>query len=572
MFQGEVSFISFLFDSLFLFVVTLAFEFLPKQWKNYPYLLINLLASTFFLGITMYYDFFGKMVNYYALLQLGQVGGIQGSVFSLLKPIYSLFYVDILLLGLSGFSKRVIGYTRLRLRKLSLAIVLLALVFVLSGSFVMIGHAESSSALDHGIFYYEAEQVLAKTAFKKQRKITFTNADIQKIKGTDPIVNPQYFGVAKDKNVIMIQLESFQNFLIGLKINGQEVTPNLNQLVKESYYFPRFFSQIGQGNTSDAEFIVNSSLYPLENGGISQVYGNKAFPSLPRLLNASGYWTATFHPNDVSFWNRDDLYPALGFSTYFDDDFFGKEDLVGMGASDEVLYRKTAGELQKHRGQKFYAHLISLSSHHPFEIPSAKLDSFTLPPDYSGTFLENYLLATHYADRALGQFIDQLKQDQLWDDTLFVVYGDHFGFPLDQANKRKSLVTSMLGRDYTIRDVFNVPFIVKVPHQQTGEVRENVGGQVDVLPTLANLLGIPLDKQIHFGTDLLNSHRNLLGERFYMPEGSFINDHVIHVDGKQPYNVPLDEQGIGYEPAEDKQRIQQLLKMSEEYMDALPEH
>ncbi|MFD1903508.1 LTA synthase family protein [Paenibacillus rhizoplanae] len=144
------------------------------------------------------------------------------------------------------------------------------------------------------------------------------------------------------KNLIIIQLESFQSFLLSLKVDGQEVTPNLNRLMEQSLYFTNFYQMVGQGNTSDAEFVVNSSFYIPPQGAATMSYIDKQLPSLPRLLGDNGYQTATFHTNVVEFWNRGELYKALGWENYYDHKFFGDEDAFFFGASDEVLYRKSS--------------------------------------------------------------------------------------------------------------------------------------------------------------------------------------------------------------------------------------
>lgn len=136
---------------------------------------------------------------------------------------------------------------------------------------------------------------------------------------------PSYFGRGKDCNLLVVQLESVQNFTLNLSVNGKQVTPVMNKLVKESLYFSRVFQQIGAGNTSDAEFIVNTSLYPRGAKATSEICGNKEFPSLARLLQRKGYTAHTFHVNDVSFWDRNLMYPALGFNSYYDQPYFRRE-------------------------------------------------------------------------------------------------------------------------------------------------------------------------------------------------------------------------------------------------------
>lgn len=104
------------------------------------------------------------------------------------------------------------------------------------------------------------------------------------------------------------------------------------------------------GNTSDAEFMSNTSIYPIGTLAMSTGFGDRELPSLPRLLRDKGYEAYTFHVNQVGFWNRNELYPALGFNGYYDKDYFTNDHFNAFGASDEQLYItgvEKMAELQK---------------------------------------------------------------------------------------------------------------------------------------------------------------------------------------------------------------------------------
>ncbi|MDR7073197.1 LTA synthase family protein [Fictibacillus barbaricus] len=395
-----------------------------------------------------------------------------------------------------------------------------------------------------------------------------------------------FFGAAKDKNVIIIQLESFQDMLINMEVKGQEVTPTLNGLVNDSFYFSNIYQQIGAGNTSDAEFLINTSLYPAGNKPSSKVYENKIIPSLPRILSKEGYYTSTFHADNVEYWNRIKLYPALGFDKYYEEEFFGKKDLVGFGPSDEVLYEKALEELtalnEKH--ERIYAHVLSMTSHTPFELPKDK-QLLSLPSKYHETKTGNYLTATHYADYALGKFIEGLKQKGFWDNSIVAIYGDHSGFhPKPEDAKDKKLAEELLGHPYGLVDRFNIPLLIHVPGNHKGE-NKSIGGQIDIMPTITNLLGIDLDKQIHFGQDLINyPNHNLLGMRYYLPAGSYINKDFLFVNredegrgqvfdmkSKTTVNNNSEFYKEGSESEQKKETILKLLNLADYYLNNLPE-
>ncbi|MNZ67531.1 Lipoteichoic acid synthase 2 [compost metagenome] len=376
----------------------------------------------------------------------------------------------------------------------------------------------------------------------------------------------------------MIQMESFQNFPIQLSVGGQEVTPVLNGLIKEGVYFPHVYQQIGPGNTSDAEFMSNTSIYPTAAVAMSKGYGNRELPSLPRLLQKHGYVANTFHINNVTFWDRNKLYPALNFDQYYDKPYYNNDHFNNFGASDEEMYRVGMEKLSEiHRqGKSFYAQFVTTSSHSPFIVPEDRRQ-IKLTSDLEGTNLGNYITAVNYTDYAIGKLIGQLKEANMWDDTMLVIYGDHFG--LQPSDTSAEEIKSKLGIPYdNIISRFNIPFIVHIPGQNLGITSDQSGGQVDMMPTMANLLGISLNDEgfTALGQDLLNIDHNVFGMRYYLPTGSFFNDEILFMPGQgfdDGSAISLDT----LQPVSDFSSyrsdydyVTQLMKLSDEYVKLLP--
>ena len=113
---------------------------------------------------------------------------------------------------------------------------------------------------------------------------------------------------AKGKNLIIVQVEALQQFVIDKTVMGQEITPNLNKLIKSSAYFNNYFYQIAAGGTSDAEFMSNNSLYPAPSGAAFFFYANNNYLSLPKALVKNGYETAALNGYYETFWNRNIMY------------------------------------------------------------------------------------------------------------------------------------------------------------------------------------------------------------------------------------------------------------------------
>ncbi|GGH85237.1 phosphoglycerol transferase MdoB-like AlkP superfamily enzyme [Pullulanibacillus pueri] len=580
---------SFILEGCYILFLLGLVEFLPVRIKSIGYFFADAIITTLFASIVLYVAYFNTVPTYFALFQLGQVSAISDSVFSLLNPLYLLMYIDIIILIIFKVSKKLpFPSPKVNKKGLSVTVVLsivAALVFFSYYKGITIANPVLAAG-DKGIFNYELLNIYKDPnaqvkPLDPHLSIKAINEQIDNIKGIT-IKSDQkkkLFGAAKGRNVIVIQMESFQNFLLNLKVDGQEVTPNLNALLKKSMYFPNVYQQVGPGNTSDAEYIMNTSLFPQSYSATSISEGNRQYNSLPKLLKTKGYNTMTFHADELKFWNRDELYPALGFNHFYERPVYGEKDIIGLGPSDDVLYSKGLEKLQK-SSTPFYSMFISMSSHHPYKIPDSK-KGLKLPSEYDHSkIVGDYLQAQHYTDEALGRFIQKLKDNGLWDNAVILFYGDHFGLDQHMLNDTdRSILKGLLKHPYSEIDRYNIPFIITMPGITQGEVEEQVGGQLDFLPTLTNLLGIDIEnKLVHFGQDLLNTPQNTIGMRYYMPAGSFINQSLLFTpkrnfeDGSGlaiPSHDPVTASELKQYKSE-YEKVIELENLSDSYVQSLP--
>lgn len=570
----------------FIWVLFCLIEMFSSKRKIGIYVAVNLTVTAIFFAAIMYHKYYGVIVTFHALQQVNQVTAVKNSVFSLLAPYYLLIFLDIIVLSFWLLRKRhaekLKAFFNLKKLNKNFITVVLAASLALCVFNIWPNRAsmnEIKQAEQMGILNYETFAIVSSTTKQEELvdKNQITQAKIDKLKASSPAIDVKYAGAGQDKNLIIIQMESFQNFLINLNIDGKEITPVMNSLVKDNLYFKNFYQMVGQGNTSDAEFVVNTSFYIPYNEAATQNYPDKDLPSLPKLMKSADYDTATFHTNIVDFWNRGELYAALGFDRYYDQEFFGDEDTVFFGPSDEVLYRKTADELDKMQdtGKPFYSHVISMTAHHPFTLPEEK-DRIELPERYQDNMVGDYILAQNYADHALGEFIQDLKDRGIWDNSVVLIYGDHLGLPMYSLDKQGlELMNEIYGREYDYIDMINIPLIVSIPGADPAELNQ-VGGQVDILPTVANIMGLPLDQQLHFGQDILNNTSNLLPQRYYLPSGSFLNDKALFMpgiwyeDGTQ-YPFVEDDVTQSLTTESEYNRALELLRMSDSYVQQLPD-
>jgi lipoteichoic acid synthase len=584
-FEDGPSWTTLLKEIPFVLIVFCLIEWFASKRKLGIYLTVNLVLTGLFFAVIMYYKYYGVIVTYHALKQVNQVTAVSNSVFSLMDPYFLFIFTDIIVLAIILIRrKHLLAWKQaIKIREKRKLVALLFGFSALLCFFNILPNRASMNdvvkAEEMGILNYEVYTLFARNKVELTPLDQITQASIDKLKNIKASATTIMTGAAKGKNVIIIQLESFQNFLINLKVDGKEITPVMNSLVKGNFYFPHFYQQVGQGNTSDAEFVVNTSFYIPPQGAATQMYTGKQLPSLPRIMKASSYDTATFHTNVVEFWNRGELYKALGFDRYYDQSFFGDEDKVFFGASDEVLYAKTAAEMEKldQKANPFYAQVISMTAHHPFTIPEDKY-KMTLPDRYEGNFVGDYIRAQNYADFALGKFVEDLKQRGVWDNSLIFIYGDHVGLPVTSLNrKEKALMEEIYGREYDYNEMVNIPLIIASSGVTYPAEFKQLGGQVDILPTIANMLGISLDQHLHFGQDILNQvDLNLLPEQYYLPKGSFVNSSELFTSGSgfgDGKHYPIS--GDGSKPSEatesEFERALKLLHYSDSYVSQLPD-
>lgn len=350
--------------------------------------------------------------------------------------------------------------------------------------------------------------------------------------------NKKLFGIAKGRNVIVIHLESFQQFLIDKKINGQEVTPFLNSLYhgQDTYAFSNFFNQVGQGKTSDAENMLETSTYGLSQGSLFATLGNdNTFQAAPAILKQrAGYTSAVFHGNVASFWNRNNVYKNLGYQYFFDASYFDTsgDKATGYGLKDKLLFADSIKYLQ-HLQQPFYVKYLTVTNHLPFDLDDEDKDSNFTTTNTGSSTVDNYFVTAHYLDQSLQEFFSYLDKTGLAKKSIIMIYGDHYGI----SNSENKNLASVLGKnadDWTDFDnvqMQRVPLMFVIPGSGGhGGIYSTYGGEIDVLPTLLHLLGISTKRYIQFGTDLFSSQHDqvvaLRNQDFVTPKYTSISGKI----------------------------------------------
>lgn len=540
-------------------------------------ILINVILTFVLYANVMYYRFFNDFITIPTLSQTSNLGGVSGSLTSLMAGHDLLYTVDILLLtGLFFIAKKDWKVQRLSLRIPALVITAGVAAFAFN---LQLAEDDRPQLLERtfdrtyivkylGAFNYTIYDAVQSTKSSTQRVLADEN-DIVKVEryvnGQYAEPNEKYFGAAEGKNIIKIHLESFQTFLIDFKLHGEEVTPFLNSLVNNEksgfMYFDNYFHQTEQGKTADAELLLDTSLYGLPQGSAFSMKGNNTYQAAPAILKQeAGYESAVLHGDEKTFWNRDDIYKEFGVDKFFHAEHYNmsEENVINYGLKDKPFFEESMPMLESME-EPFYAHLMTLTHHYPFVVED---EEATLPPAETGDkTVDQYFQTARYLDEALKGFFEDLKEQGLYEDSVIMLYGDHYGI---SANHNRAM-SELLGKEmdeYQNAQMQRVPLLIRVPGVEGG-VNHEYAGAIDVLPTLLHLLGIDASKYIQFGTDILSpEHDDVVAFR----NGDYISEKYTYTGGTYYDTQTGEVLEPNQEMINNKENVMRELELSDEVL------
>ena len=334
----------------------------------------------------------------------------------------------------------------------------------------------------------------------------------------------KYTNIFKDKNVLLIHLESIQTMFVEASINGQAIMPNLSKLASNGLYFTNYYSTESVGTSSDAEFTFNNSILPVGMGTIFLNYENNNYQSSIELLNKMGYYTFSMHGNKCDYWNRNNMYKEFGYQHFYCYDDYDLTDKIGLGLSDKSFFNQSADVIKQISDEhdKFYGTLITLTNHTPF-YNNGKV-TFDVG-DLEGTIIGDYIKLVHYADEAIGEFINKLDKLNLLEDTVIIFYGDHDAKfkTSDYEAYLKSVYNNSNNLDfYEYEDLTKVPLLIWTKEGSVKGRIDKLMSVMDVMPTLGNMLGFESDYAL--GNDIFNIEDNIV----VFPNGNFRTDKVYY--------------------------------------------
>ncbi|MDM5200104.1 LTA synthase family protein [Fictibacillus enclensis] len=535
--------------------------FAPAKSRNKALLTIHFIMSFILYANIVYHRFFDDFITIPVLFQFKNFGDLGGSAQSLMHPLDILYFLDFLLLLTIVLTKKVKPVEKLKKKTIGLVFISAFSIFLANLGMAEIQRPELlTRTFDRailvklmGVYNYHVYDAVLNTKSSTQRALADSN-DLAEVKNYSDSQykkpDPKMFGAAKGKNVILVSMESTQNFLINKKINGQEVTPFLNDLTEKSYYFDNFYHNTGQGKTSDAEFLIDNSLYGLPGGSVYSTKAQNKFHATPEIVKQKGYNPVVFHANNKSFWNRDMMYNTLGYNKFYSKPYYNvnDENSVNYGLKDKEFFKQSMPMLENLK-QPFYSKFITLTNHHPFILNNEQEKSIQ-PADTGDPTVDNYFVTARYQDEALKQFFQQLKASGLYDNSVIILYGDHYGIS-ENHNKAMSKILGKEVTPYEHLKLQETPLFIHVPGQK-GKVMHTIGGEIDLKPTILHLLGIKTKGDIQFGSDLFSPDRD---EFTVQRDGSAITKDYVYAGEKEKCYRQSDGQEVANKlckPAKEK--------------------
>ena len=550
--------------------------YLFKPKNRFAYLLfVEILFTAICMINSMYYTFYTSFASVSMLSLTQYIGEVGDAVVENVIQIKDLVYLlgPIALIAVHIRLKKINYYKKVEskakrkkrtLRTLS-ASGILALMFLLTLTSLDVTRLikqwnREYIVMKFGIYIYQANDVVTSIQPKinslfgyDQAKKKFNDyfKDVQK-----PAAN-EYTNIFAGKNVIVIHGESMQTNTIGLKFNGKELMPNLTKMAHEGMYFSNFHSQVSVGTSSDTELTFNTSLMPTQSGTAFVSYSDREYIGIPKLLNQKGYYCYSMHANNADFWNRRAMHESLGYNKFYAKADYNvtKENTIGLGLNDREFFKQSIPKMQKvaKKHDKWYSISIMLTNHTPFsEVDKYGEFDLTLKegdktyPYMEGTKLGNYFKSAHYADGALGEFLDELDKAGLLENTVVVLYGDHDGrLPRKDYNRMHNYdkvndkTLDPEDPNYKEYDSYQyelgrkVPFIIwtkDMKGTKLNKEHKNVMGMYDVMPTLGNMFGFY--NKYALGHDIFTIKNNNI---VVFPNGNWVTNKVYYDSQKGEY-------------------------------------
>ncbi len=587
------AFRSFLADlGIILIIGALGYFVKPKKQFNYFFIWINIYGTIGMVN-TIYYRFYASFASIGELATLGQTETVVDSIFQklsvfdfafILFPIFFYFiHQKLKKSSYYNFIDKIEKSKKMVLGTLIIGCISIGTVLIFSSKADYSRLSKQWNRVSvvnrFGILFYQGNDIIQSFTPRISSLFGYEEAAVNFHEYFDNKGEPQsnkYSDILKGYNIVFVHMESIQNFLMDLEFNGQEVTPNINKLAQDGMFFENFYPQISAGTSSDTEFSILSSLMPALSGTVFVSYYDRYYETIPKILTNNGYYTFSMHGNSTAMWNRWKVHPSLGYQEmFFKDSFtYTSDDVINLGINDSLFFKQGFEIISNIESQhpNYMGTIITLSNHSVFpdvskyaqidlSYKSNENDEEIINDFISSKMIGRYIKSSHFSDQAIGEFVNYVNESELFENTVFIFYGDH-----DAKFSRKEInyllnydpMTGELKNEkdlaYREYDYFDHELNKKTPliiWTKNKELKNVLKGKIsypmsaiDISPTLLNMMG--LYNKYSIGNDIFNTKNN---NYVMFPNGNFLTNQMYYNSSTGEYktikeNVVLDNNYI----------------------------
>ncbi|MFZ4456239.1 MAG: LTA synthase family protein [Bacteroidales bacterium] len=468
--------------------------FVPRRYKGLIFIYLGLI-TTYLVGNALYFRTYYTIIPIDSFTMVENLNGLKESIFSSFRWADSAFLLSFLSLIATYylFLKVRMVAERGQLRLKTTAVIFFLISLVIGNQLYQKRNDVSNLLSQENDFRYDLIEGASSYGFvscwiwqsidffsagksistAEQHQIESWLANHAEMEKIDPMK------ADLKRNVILLVVESLESFPIEKKINGIEITPNLNQLLSgdSCFFADHVVPQVKDGRSSDAQLIINSGLLPLSSGATCFRNPHNRYFTLAKALQSKGYSTTTLLGGNASFWNQGVFNKSLGYDKLISIDQFRYDETYEFGLTDSSFFAQSIEQLSA-LPKPFFAQMITLSSHAPFTLIDGRI--YLQTPKECPKYIADYLNAIHYVDICIGRFISDLKKAGLFHQTTIVITGDHDAFSHKPYLRNSCCKTLFGAQSYNPLIVLNA----SAKGRYTAAM-----GQIDIYPTLLHLLG-----------------------------------------------------------------------------------
>ncbi|MBB1530223.1 MAG: LTA synthase family protein [Prevotella sp.] len=473
-------------------VLALPYVLLRRRWLQ---IVMMLVLDGLLISNLMYSRTYNSVIPLESYLLAGNLSDFMASVVDSMRWIDLLFPISTLIAGF--WVRRYAPEARLVWRRVLDYVVLIIAVGVICG-LLLVPKGGFSKTIDdmQSANYYSC--VTPEYTFFGSLLYDAMHTDapctpqIQEEVKTWFALQPNYVplsdSISERKNLVVVLCESLESWVIGLRMEGKEITPNLNRAIADTQtlYAPNTLTQVKGGRSIDCQLLLNAGLLPLRSGCYAMKYTGNNYHTLTKAMastyNSRSYLLTVDKPIT---WNQAQVAKAFGIDTLLSKDSWQLDEKVGsrkklgdVSFMRQAVEKMKTGEIWK-RGEHVYLQFVTYSGHNPFILPD-NLKRIHFKGNYPQKMLD-YMTMANYTDYAVGILLQYLKSRPDWHETMVVIVGDHEGLAADRADIRRSAE----GRRVVSASQFT-PFIVL--NSPVAMRYDGILGQVDMYPTILNLM------------------------------------------------------------------------------------